>query len=150
MRRAASCRLPRAATGLTSHESRVTRHDRSAAALQLAHWCAILALIALTFLCLLWEAALAPIRPVGSVLMLKALPLLAPLFGLLRGNVMAYKWTLLLALPYFAEGIVRAWSDAGVSSQIALIEIALALALFVACACYVRLPRPLAEDAPCA
>jgi uncharacterized membrane protein len=110
--------------------------------LRAAHWCASLALIALIFLCLLWEAVLAPIRPGGSLLMLKALPLLAPLFGLLRENVMAYKWTLLLALPYFAEGVVRAWSDTGLSQQLAAAEIALSLALFVACALYVRLPRP--------
>jgi len=36
-------------------------------------------LIALIFLCLAWELALAPIRPGGSSLALKALPLLLPL-----------------------------------------------------------------------
>ena len=101
----------------------------------------MLALIALTFLCLLWESVLAPIRPGGSLLMLKALPLLAPLFGLLRENVMAYKWTLLLALAYLAEGLVRAWSDAAPSQHLAMVEILLALVLFAACAAYVRLPR---------
>lgn len=133
---------------MTRHASPVTRRHRSAAALRLAHWCAVLALIALTFLCLLWEAVLAPIRPGGSLLILKALPLLAPLFGLLRENLMAYKWTLLLALPYFAEGVVRAWSDTGSSQQLAAAEIALSLALFVACALYVRLPRPAGAAQP--
>jgi uncharacterized membrane protein len=133
---------------LTSRESRITSHAQHPAALRAAHWCAVLALIALTFLCLLWESVLAPIRPGGSLLMLKALPLLAPLFGLLRERVMAYKWTLLLALPYFAEGVVRAWSDSGSSQQLAAAEIALSLALFIACALYVRLPRPAAAGQP--
>jgi uncharacterized membrane protein len=44
-------------------------------------------LVALVFLCLLWESVLSPIRPGGSLLMLKALPLLLPLFGILRGKI---------------------------------------------------------------
>jgi uncharacterized membrane protein len=131
---------------LANHESRITNHDPNAVALQATHWCAILALIALIFLCLLWEAVLAPIRPGGSFLMLKALPLLAPLFGVLREKVMAYKWTLVLALPYFAEGAVRAYSDSGLSQRLAVAEIGLSLALFIACALYVRLPRPQATS----
>jgi uncharacterized membrane protein len=78
--------------------------------------------------------------------MLKALPLLAPLFGVLREKVIAYKWTLLLALPYFAEGAVRAYSDSGLSQQLAVAEIGLSLLLFGACALYVRLPRPQATS----
>ena len=131
---------------MTDHASQCTNHGSSAAALRLAHWCAIVALIALTFLCLLWEATLAPIRPQGSPLMLKALPLLAPLFGLLRERTIAYKWTLLLALPYLAEGVVRGYADSGLSRQLALAEIVLALLLFVSCALYVRLPRPTAAS----
>jgi uncharacterized membrane protein len=126
---------------LTTREARIASDASSATALRAAHWCAILSLIALTFLCLLWEAVLAPIRPGGSLLMLKALPLLAPLFGLLRERIIAYKWTVLLALAYFTEGVVRAWSDTGASQQLAIAEIALALALFSSCALYVRLPR---------
>ena len=51
--------------------------------------------------------------------MLKALPLLIPLFGILRGKVYTYQWTALLVLAYFTEGVVRAWSDRGVSQQLA-------------------------------
>jgi uncharacterized membrane protein len=126
---------------VTTREARVISDTGGTTALRTAHWCAILSLIALTFLCLLWEAVLAPIRPGGSLLMLKALPLLVPLFGLLRERVIAYKWTVLLALAYFTEGVVRAWSDAGASQQLAITEIALALLLFSSCALYVRLPR---------
>src|SRR5262245_13028398 len=90
---------------------------------------ACVALIALIFLCLLWEALLAPIRPGGSLLMLKALPLLLPLFGLLRGKLYTYQWTPLLALAYFCEGIVRAWSEPGISRALAMSEVLLASTL---------------------
>lgn len=113
---------------------------------RLAHWSVIVNLIALLFLCLLWEALLAPLRPGGSWLMLKALPLLLPLFGILRERVMTYKWTMLLALFYVAEGAVRAWSDSAPSSRLALAELLLAWILFAACAIYVRNAR--GTDAP--
>jgi len=107
-----------------------------------AHWGAIVSLIALIFLCLLWEAWLAPVRPGGSVLMLKALPLLVPLFGILRGRVYTYQWTALLVLVYFTEGIVRAWSDRGLSQHLAMAEIVLAALLLASCVTYARLSRP--------
>ncbi|HZR02863.1 MAG TPA: DUF2069 domain-containing protein [Burkholderiales bacterium] len=103
-----------------------------------AHWSSIVSLILLIFLCLLWEAVLAPVRPGGSFLMLKALPLLWPLFGILHERSITYRWTLLLALPYLTEGLVRSWSDSGISARLALLEAALALVLFASCALYVR------------
>jgi uncharacterized membrane protein len=123
---------------MPDQESRVATQD---ATLGLAYWTAIAALVALAVLCVLWEGVLAPIRADGSWLVLKALPLLWPLFGLLRERVITYKWTLLLALVYFTEGVVRAWSDRGLAQQLAGLEVALSLLLFAACALYVRLPR---------
>lgn len=96
-------------------------------------------LILLALLCVSWEAFLAPLRPGGSLLTLKALPLLAPLFGILRERLYTYRWTSLLSLAYFTEGTVRAWSDSGPGRALAVAEIALSLALFVACMAYVRL-----------
>jgi uncharacterized membrane protein len=109
---------------------------------KVAHWGAIISLIALIFLCLLWEAWLAPLKPGGSALMLKALPLLAPLFGILRGKVYTYQWTALLVLAYVTEGIVRAWSDRGLSQQLAMLEVALATLLLASCVLHVRRARP--------
>ena len=104
-----------------------------------AHWTAIVSLIALIFLCLLWEAWLAPLRPGGSLLMLKALPLLVPLFGILRGKVYTYQWTALLVLAYFTEGVVRAWSDRGLSQQLRVrARSRLPLVLLASCVLYVR------------
>lgn len=98
-------------------------------------------LIALIFLCVAWELWLAPLRPGGSWLVLKVLPLLAPLFGILHGRVYTYRWSTLLIWPYFSEGVVRAWSDHGLSADLALLEIALALLFFTAAALYARNPE---------
>jgi uncharacterized membrane protein len=99
-------------------------------------------LIALILLSLAWELWLAPLRPGGSWLVLKTLPLLAPLFGILRGERRAHQWASLLALGYFAEGVVRATSDRGPSVPLALLETALALAWFLASSLYARATRP--------
>ena len=99
------------------------------------------ALVALVFLCLLWESVLSPIRPGGSLLMLKALPLLLPLFGILRGKIYTYQWAPLLVLGYFCEGIVRAWSERAHSRSLAVAEIAVSMAFVVIATLYVKASR---------
>lgn len=94
------------------------------------------ALIALIALCIAWELWLAPLRPGGSMLVLKVLPLLIPLFGLLRGKRYTHQWTSFLALAYFTEGVVRGTSDPGFSRYLGLIEAGLAVALFAGCIGY--------------
>ena len=95
------------------------------------------ALIALAGLTLLWEAWLAPIRPGGSWLVLKAAPILIALPGLVRGRRYTAQW-LSLVLPFYAaEGIVRAWSESGrvpllASGELILAVLAFILTLFVA------------------
>ena len=105
-------------------------------------------LVALIFLCLAWESVLAPLKPQGSLLILKALPLLLPLFGILKGRRYTYQWSSMLILLYFTEGVVRAWSDTGVSSQLALIEVALSLLFFLCTIFYAKLTRNSALKAP--
>lgn len=105
---------------------------------RIAHRAACASLVALIFLCLAWELWLAPLRPGGSWLALKMLPLIAPLTGVLRGRVYTFQWALLLVLAYLTEGIVRAWSDNGASAQLACIEIVLAVIFFTAAIAYVR------------
>jgi uncharacterized membrane protein len=91
---------------------------------------AVGSLLALIALALAWELWLAPARPGGSWLVLKAVPLLAPLFGLLHGRRRTFQWTSFLALAYLAEGVVRAWAEFGAVRRLAIVEIMLALALF--------------------
>jgi uncharacterized membrane protein len=102
---------------------------------------ALASLVALIVLCLAWELWLAPLRPGGSLVALKALPLAAPLAGILAGRRYTYQWASLLILAYFAEGATRAWSDGGLSRRLAWIEILLSLAFFFAVVGYSRLSR---------
>ena len=98
-------------------------------------------LIGLLVLCLAWEMWLAPLRPGGSVLALKAAPLALALGGVLSGRRYAYQWSSMLVLAYFAEGVVRAWSERGLSQTLAGAEIALSLAFFASAVAYARLTR---------
>jgi uncharacterized membrane protein len=102
---------------------------------------ALASLLGLIALCLAWELWLAPLRPGGSFLALKALPLVLPLVGIARGRRYTYQWAGMLVLAYFAEGATRAWSDAGLSRQLALVEVVLSLVFFAAAVSYARLTR---------
>ena len=99
------------------------------------------ALAALIALCLAWELWLAPLRPGGSLMALKALPLALPLEGILAGRRYTYQWSSLLILAYFAEGVTRAWADSGFARQLALAEVALSVAFFALVVSYARLTR---------
>ena len=98
-------------------------------------------LAALIVLCLAWELWLAPLRPGGSLLALKALPLALPLTGVLQGRRYTYQWSSMLVLAYFAEGVTRAWSETGMSRQLSVLEILLSLTFFAAAVTYARLTR---------
>lgn len=99
-------------------------------------------LIALIFLGVAWELWLAPLKPGGSWLVLKVLPLLLPLFGILRGKVYTYRWSTLLIWLYFTEGVVRAWSEPGLASRLGMLETSLSLVFFSAAALYARNSGP--------
>jgi len=98
-------------------------------------------LVALILLCLAWELWLAPLRSGGSTLALKAAPLALPLYGILSGRRYTYQWSSMFVLVYFAEGVVRAWSERGASQWLAGAEIGLSLAFFAAAVGYARLTR---------
>ena len=100
---------------------------------------AVACTFALVALGLAWELWLAPLRPGGSWLALKVLPLCLPLAGLLKNRMYTYRWLSLLVWLYVIEGSVRAWSDKGLSAGLALIETLLCIALFVACTLHIRL-----------
>jgi uncharacterized membrane protein len=127
-------------------EAPADSHDRApAVALRASRevaWTRALAvgsLLGLIVLGLAWELVLAPLRPGGSWLALKVLPLCFPLAGLLKHRMYTYRWLSLVVWLYFTEGVVRAWSDRAPSRHYALLEVLLCLALFVACALHVRL-----------
>jgi uncharacterized membrane protein len=99
---------------------------------------AVVSLLGLIVLGLAWELWLAPLRPGGSFWAIKVIPLCFPLAGLLKNRMYTYRWMSLLIWLYFTEGVVRAWSDAGLSAWLALGQTVLCLALFVAVALHVR------------
>ena len=108
-------------------------------AVSATRWLAAGSLLALIVLCLAWELVLAPLRPGGSWLALKALPLCIPLAGILKNRMYTYRWVSLVIWLYFIEGVVRAWGDARPGSWLAGGEIVLCLVLFTACTLHVRL-----------
>ncbi|WP_442592328.1 DUF2069 domain-containing protein [Parapusillimonas sp. JC17] len=112
---------------MTTQTNPVLRHGAS------------VSLIALIVLCLAWELWIAPLKPGGSLLALKALPLLFPLRGVLKGSLYTLQWAAMLVLLYFMEGVVRAWSDPSPASAVmAGLEIALSLAFYLCAIFYVR------------
>ena len=97
---------------------------------------AVGSVVGLIVLGLAWELWLAP---TGSrTLAVKVLPLLLPLPGLWRARMYTYRWVSLLVWLYFAEGVVRATTDGGLSALLAALQVALCLLLFTACALHVR------------
>ncbi len=100
---------------------------------------AVGSLLGLIILGLAWELWLAPLRPGGSWLALKVLPLCIPLAGLLKNRMYTYRWVSLLVWIYFTEGVVRGWSDKPPGNWLGLLEVVLCLVLFTACAMHVRL-----------
>lgn len=95
-------------------------------------------LVALVLLLVLWELTLAPLRPGGSWLALKALPLALLLPGAMRGSLKALRAAALILPLYAAEGIVRGWSESGRHSIVAWTAAVIAIATFVAVLAFVR------------
>jgi uncharacterized membrane protein len=118
--------MPASMTTLPSHVSRT-------------RLLAVLSLTGLIVLGLVWELWLAPLRPGGTLLALKVLPLCIPLAGLLKNRMYTYRWVSLFIWLYFTEGVVRAWGDAAPSCYFAFAEVVLCVVLFIACALHVRL-----------
>ena len=105
---------------------------------QLTRILAVGSLLGLILLGLVWELWLAPLRPGGSLLVLKVLPLCLPLAGLLKNRMFTYRWVSLFVWLYFIEGVVRACGDKAPSNYLAMIEVLLCVILFTACALHVR------------
>jgi uncharacterized membrane protein len=103
---------------------------------QLTRAMALVGLVGLIVLGLAWELWLAPTG--SGTLAIKVLPLLPALAGVWRRRMYTYRWLSLLVWLYFTEGVVRAYSESGLSATLAGLEVALSLLLFGACALHVR------------
>lgn len=60
---------------------------------------------------------------------------------MLRGRRYTFQWAAMLILAYFAEGLVRASAEAGLSRLLAMGEIILSVLFFAAAVGYARLTR---------
>ena len=112
------------------------------------HLAANIALSMLILLGLAWELWLAPLRPGGSWLALKVLPLLWIAPGIVRGRLYTFRASTMLILAYFAEGTVRAYTDQGMSGLLALAEVVLTSVFFIAAIAHVRAGRPVRSATP--
>lgn len=100
---------------------------------------AISSLIALIALGIASELWLVPLRPGGSWLVLKVVPLLFALRGVFKRDNYTMQWSSMLILLYFTEGIVRATSDhLALSVYLAWLQVTLCLVFFCCVLAYLR------------
>ena len=100
----------------------MTTDEKPLASIRMIRFFAVGSVVGLIVLGVAWELVLAPIRPGGSWLALKVLPLCFPLAGLLKNRMYTYRWVSLMVWLYFTEGVVRAYSDQPPSNYLAMIE----------------------------
>ncbi|AWW46218.1 DUF2069 domain-containing protein [Polynucleobacter paneuropaeus] len=98
---------------------------------------ALAAFVDLFILCVCWEWFISPLRPEGSWLILKALPLLLPMRGIWKGNAYTMQWASMLILLYITEGLVRI-TESGWNFYLAILETVLATVAFVSLLMYLK------------
>lgn len=91
----------------------------------------------LFILCVSWEWFISPLRPGGSWLILKGVPLLFAIPGLWKGKVYTMQWASMLILLYITEGLVRI-TETGANFWLALLETILATLAFICLLIYLK------------
>jgi len=95
------------------------------------------AFIDLFILCMSWEWFISPLRPGGSWLILKGVPLLFAIPGLWKGKVYTMQWASMLILLYITEGLVRI-TEKGANFWLALLETFLSTLAFICLLIYLK------------
>ncbi|MFZ4062732.1 MAG: DUF2069 domain-containing protein [Polynucleobacter sp.] len=98
---------------------------------------AFAAFVDLFILCVCWEWFISPLRPGGSWLILKGIPLLFAIPGIWRGKVYTMQWATMLILLYITEGLVRIL-ETGANVWLAALETLLATIGFVCLLIYLK------------
>ena len=98
---------------------------------------ASVATLDLIIVCIAWEWFISPLRPGGSWLILKALPLAVMLPGLWRAKVYTMQWGTMLILIYTTEALVRV-SESGWNFWMALLELVLSVIIFICLLLYLK------------
>lgn len=104
---------------------------------------ATVAFIDLFILCVCWEWFISPLRPDGSWLILKGIPLLFAIPGLWKGNVYTMQWASMLILLYTTEGLVRIL-ETGANFWLAVLETAISTIGFI---CLLMYLMPIKREA---
>jgi uncharacterized membrane protein len=95
------------------------------------------AFTALFLLCVAWEWFIAPLRPGGSWMALKGLPLLFAIPGIWKAKNYTMQWASMLILIYMTEGLVRLF-ETGANFWMAVLETLLSLIGFIAVLMYLK------------
>ena len=98
---------------------------------------AFAAFVDLFILCICWEWFISPLRPGGSWLILKGIPLLFAIPGIWKGKVYTMQWASMLILLYITEGLVRIL-ETGANFWLAALETLLATIGFVCLLIYLK------------
>ena len=106
-----------------------------------AYRLAVCSLLVLIVISLAWELWLAPLRPGGSWLALKALPPCLLLPGILRRQRRTFLLGGMLILFYAAEATVRLFDAQPASRFCAMAAMAAAWLFFLSCVLFVRANR---------
>ena len=93
---------------------------------------ALAASFALILFGLAWELFLDPLRPGGSWLALKVVPLLFAIKGLYLRRIYTFKWMSLLVWLYVGEALVRIVSPSPTERMLAWVSLLLSILLAVA------------------
>jgi uncharacterized membrane protein len=78
-----------------------------------------------------WEIWLNPIRPGGSLLWVKILPLVFALPGLFKAKIYTFQWLSLLVWLYVCEALVRVYTNQRIEIILSIIWLMMSLTLFV-------------------
>lgn len=104
-----------------------------------AHTVAVVSLIAWLLLNAAWELYLAPLRPNGTWLVLKIVPLLFCLRGVLKANLYTLQIAAMLVLLFMAESLVRAMGAGNAAlAACAWVSFVLSWLFFFGCILHVR------------
>jgi uncharacterized membrane protein len=98
---------------------------------------AAFAFVDLFILCISWEWFISPLRPGGSWLILKAIPLLFAIPGIWQGKVYTMQWASMLILLYMTEGLVRIL-ETGANFWLAALETVFSTVAFVCLLMYLK------------
>ena len=78
-----------------------------------------------------WEIWLNPLRPGGSMLWAKVLPLMLALPGLYKARIYTFQWLSLLVWLYVCEALVRVYTTQKIEILLSVIWLLMSLSLFI-------------------